>query len=106
MEDDLIPSVLMFIGRFSYGVSEPRKEVYECFLFGCCWWFAYILSVRFAENNPSIMIAYSNHHVGCKIGDDVYDITGIVTDKYVWEKWDDCTDASLRQRITDHCIMF
>ena len=29
------------------------------------------------------------NHFGCKIDNEVYDITGIVTNQYNWELWDD-----------------
>lgn len=105
-KDDLLPEVLMFIGRFSHGPKHPRMDVIECFRCGCCYWFAYILSVRFEEYHPEIMIDYVANHFGCKIGSEVYDIGGIVTNDFHWEPFRDCIDTALEQRIIEQCIMF
>ena len=97
----------MFIGRFSYNGEEFRKDVLRCFLQGCCYWFAFILERRFYSYYPcDIMIDYVVGHFGCRINGHVYDITGDVTNKYTWEKWDNCDDNLLKRRITDQCIMF
>ena len=45
---DITPDVLMFIGRFSHDHIGIRNQVQECFLNGCCYWFAFILKTRFA----------------------------------------------------------
>ena len=52
------------------------------------------------------MIDYVVGHFGCRIGEQVFDITGEVTDKYDWNPWSDCTDSALRKRIEEDCIMF
>lgn len=106
MLNDPAPEVLMFIGRFSTDGWKERSDVIECFSFGCCWWFAYILSVRFAGYGSDIMVDYSSNHFGCKIGERVYDITGDVTDAYKWEQWRECADETLKKRIEECCIMF
>ena len=106
MLNDPTPEVLMFIGRFSTDGHRIRRDTIDTFTRGCCWWFAYILSVRFFEQNPRIMIDYVENHFGCKIGDEVYDITGIVTSYYKWEPWDECRDEVLKRRIAECCIMF
>ena len=105
-QKDRVPDVLMFIGRFSTDGRKIRKDTIETFTCGCCWWFAYILSVRFFEYNPRIMIDYVANHFGCKIGEEVYDITGIVTKEYKWKPWDECADEALKRRIIEDCIMF
>ena len=106
-EKDLFPDVLMFIGRFSTDGNKTRQEVVECFTRGCCWWFAYILKHRFLfECDPEIMVDYVANHFGCKIQERVYDITGDVTEQYKWEPWQDCSDESLKKRISECCIMF
>lgn len=104
--DDLLSEVLMFIGRFSTDGRRERKEVIEAFTLGGCWWFAFILSVRFAAYKPEIMTDYVMNHFGCKIGSEVYDITGVVTNDYKWEPWKDCDDETVKRRITEDCIMF
>lgn len=100
------PDVLMFIGRFSTDGWLPRLEVQDCFLFGCCYWFAFILSVRFAEHKPEIVIDYVANHFGCRINGVVYDIRGDVTAMYNWEPWADCKDSALKERIDMCCINF
>lgn len=104
---DEAPDVLMFIGRFSTDGQGTRWEVVEAFCFGCCWWFAYILKTRFEGEYPcEIVVDYTANHFACRINGNVYDITGDVTDKYKWERWDDCADELLKERITADCIMF
>lgn len=106
-EEDIYPEILMFIGRFSTNGFTSREQVIECFTCGCCYWFAYILYSRFhKEIKCEIMIDYINNHFGCKIGNDIYDITGCVTNKYKWEKWDECNDSLLKNRIYEYCINF
>jgi len=104
--DMLFRDVMGFIGRFSTDGRRERVEVVEAFTNGCCWWFAYILSVRFAEYEPTIMVDYVANHFGCRIGAEVYDIMGTVTKQYKWEPWEDCTDELLKQRINEYCINF
>ena len=105
-ERDMMPDVLMFIGRFSTDGQGTRREVVECFTQGCCYWFAFILHQRFLACGARIMIDYVANHFGCEIGGRVYDITGDVTEPYTWEPWCECGDAALIQRITEYCIMF
>ena len=47
------------------------------------------------------------NHFGCQIGDDVYDITGIVTKQYNWELWETVKQRDLlhAQRIERNCII-
>lgn len=105
-QEEIYVEALSFIGRFSTDGNTWRQEVLECFLRGCCYWFAYILSQRFAAYNPALMIDYVVGHFGCRIGEQVFDITGEVTDKYDWNPWSDCTDTALKKRIEEGCIMF
>lgn len=108
--DDDAAEVLMFIGRFSTGYTptgiKTRKQVIECFTQGCCYWFARILAARFEEKGAEIVTDYTVGHFATKIRGHVYDITGDVTEGYKWERWDDCDDESLKNRITEYCIMF
>lgn len=101
--NDRLPEVLMFIGRFSTDGNDIRREVVECFTRGCCYWFAYILRARFGGE---IMVDYVANHFGCRIDGEVYDITGQVTDTYKWERWLDCDDVALKKRIDEYCINF
>lgn len=107
VEKDEMPDVLMFIRRFSTDGHKARKDVLRCFLEGCCYWFAFILERRFCrEYATDIVVDYIVGHFGCRINGHVYDITGDVTNQYKWEKWDDCDDSALKERITEQCIMF
>lgn len=103
---DISMDVISFIGRFSTDGWGTRSEVLDCFLFGNCYWFAHILSERFMLYDPVIMIDYVANHFACKIQDRVYDISGDVTNTYVWSPWVECEDKELRERIIDDCIMF
>ncbi len=102
-----IPDVLMFIGRFSNDGLQERVQVIDTFLFGCCWWFAFILKSRFEREYPcEIVVNYVANHFACRINGSVYDITGRRADDGKWERWDDCTDDALKERIIEQCIMF
>lgn len=102
-----LPDVLMFIGRFNTDGKKERVQVLDAFLFGCCWWFAFILKTRFEHEYPcEIVVDYIANHFACRINGNVYDITGLRSDDGEWERWDDCNDAALRKRITEDCIMF
>ena len=86
--------VLKFISGF--------KSVKDFFLFGYCYWFAYILAEQFGGEIYYIPI--QNHFVTCIKGR-FYDAGGIVivrADEIV--KWSDFTDLSERKRIIRDCI--
>lgn len=103
---DIVPDVMMFIGRFSHDHIGIRNQVQECFLNGCCYWFAFILKTRFAEYEPEIVIDTTANHFGCRIQRCVYDITGDVTDMYQWQSWDEYDDKTHKKRIEKYCVMF
>ncbi len=107
---EIMPEVITFIKRFSSNSAgtASRKEVIDMFTHGCCYWFAYVLCERFKRQDikAEIVIDYIANHFGCKINDEVYDITGVVTDKYNWELWNECTDTRLKRRIETDCILF
>ena len=106
MNDELYRDILVFIGRFSTDGSDYREQVIEAFTQGCCYWFAYILSVRFAAYAPEIVHDDVACHFACKIDGRVYDITGDATDGYDWKPWDKYDDEAHKQRIEEQCIMF
>ena len=55
--------VLMFIGRFSTDGRKEREQVLDAFLFGACWWFAFILKTRFEREYPcQIVVDYVQNH--------------------------------------------
>lgn len=106
---DSIETVLGFIDRFT--ANGTRKEVIDTFSCGCCYWFANILHSRFISGEvwKKCYIVYDQieNHFGCLIDDTVYDITGIVTDKYNWEPWHKIIkeDFELSKRIIRDCII-
>ena len=81
--------VLDFIEEFNG--KGKWKQVIACFTCGNCFWFAYILNGRFVGLGHYVAVVYDEieNHFGCKIDNEVYDITGIVTNQYNWELWDD-----------------
>lgn len=104
--DELYRDILGFIGRFSTDGNGYREQVIEAFTRGCCFWFAYILSVRFAACTPEIVHDAVACHFGCKIDGRAYDITGDVTDDYDWYPWQLYDDEANKRRIEEQCIMF
>lgn len=103
--DELYRDILGFIGRFSTDGYHYRNQVLECFLRGNCYWFAYILSIRFAEYSPLIMLDLEARHFGCEIDGKVYDIVGDATDAFAWQPWD-AYRGNDRDLIAEQCIMF
>ena len=94
--------VSKFIDRFN-PASEDVKSV---FLDGCCYWFAFILRHRFFTEDSEIMYDPVANHFGTRIEDEIYDITGDVTNKYQWMPWFDFDDELHRHRIIRDCIKF
>lgn len=94
-------SVDDFLKRF-----HTSKDVDDVFTSGCCYWFAYILFVRFIRDGAVIMYDETANHFGTMISGCVYDVTGDVTDKYNWVPWDSITDEIHRERIVKDCIKF
>lgn len=94
-------TVLDFIHLFSDGADEVSFK----FTNGLCYWFAHILKERF---KPLAEIMYDpiyNHFV-TQIGDERYDITGLVTHLYPnVVKWDSYPDALEKERIVRQCIL-
>ena len=91
-----------FINQFS-----KYPDTVECFTCGMCYWFAHILYHRFyPEQLAVIMYDPIANHFGCKIGKEIYDITGVVTNKYSWQKWEDykMIDSLHTSRICRDCI--
>lgn len=78
--------ILNFIQPFQ------KKEVIRTFKYENSFWFAYILQGRFGhaynakvvydDTDPDDLV------FGCRIGDNVYDITGIITNESPeWKPW-------------------
>ena len=91
-----------FINQFS-----KYPDAIECFTNGMCYWFAHILYYRFcAEKTVTIMYDPIMNHFGCKIEKEIYDINGIVTNKYKWIEWDEYTkqDPIHTARIYRDCV--
>ena len=100
-------TVLNFIEKFNN--RGNWKQVVECFTCGNCFWFAYILHGRFNMAGSTAVIVYDEveNHFGCRIGDEVYDITGLVTNQYEWEPWEEVynRDHLHGRRIIRDCIL-
>ena len=94
--------VLNFINRFT---NEGKSSgTIDTFTSGCCYWFSYILHNRFPDSN--IMYDPVANHFVTRIGNDVYDITGVVTGKYELELWDTYDDELEKRRIIRDCVNF
>ena len=100
----LKPIVLKFINDFHQNGKRP--QVIECFTCGHCFWFAYILASRFGLQSE-IMYDEVMNHFGCRIENEIYDVTGIVTNDYDWISWADMRkkDSLLAARIERDCIL-
>lgn len=96
--------ILYFINQFTN--DGKSDQVVDCFTNGNCFWFAIILGLRFDKYDSDLVYDEVMNHFGTKIGDEVYDITGIVTDKYTWEDWGIIAkrDKLHRDRIIRDCI--
>lgn len=96
--------ILYFIKEF----SSFGNDVRDCFTRGCCYWFAFILYERF---KPYAKIYYNDieNHFACKIGKNLYDITGNCNNLYEndWEPWNTfkLIDSSLAKRIERDCVL-
>lgn len=93
--------VLEFISRFT--LDGKYDQVIEAFSFGCCYWFAFILHIRFPAE---LMYDEVANHFAAEINGVLYDITGDITGKYDMKPWKDVDDELLRSRIIRDCILF
>lgn len=96
--------VIGFINRFTS--NGTNTKIIETFLYGCCYWFAAILEQRFKDFNAYIVYSVVDNHFATQIGDRVYDISGDITDKYKFIRWDEYDDDSHRKRILRDCVLF
>lgn len=76
----------------------------NCFNNGMCYWFAYILKNRFADEHCHAMYDEENNHFGCEINGIVYDINGIAP-VHNWRPWYEIAtnDRLLYLRILRDC---
>ena len=92
--------VLAFIGKFSLGR--------DCFLYGCCYWFAVILLTRFRDFDGETVLMYNmvENHFAAKIDGVLYDASGAISEKdffpfsYLKE-----IDSLLYSRIVKDCVL-
>ena len=103
---DIKEQVLAFIGRFTD--KGNRQEVKDCFMYGCCYWFASILANRFANHSPRLMYEPVLNHYATEIEGRVYDIRGDVSDLGEWMSWDDyqVLEPSRMKNLYGNCINF
>ena len=73
-------------------------------VFGCCYWFAYILCGRFPE--AQIMYDPVMNHFMAWYNGKLFDVTGDVTEQYKAIPWEDFDDDLERERIVEQCIKF
>lgn len=91
--------ILYFISQF--------KDAKSTFLYGCCYWFAYILKTRFGGS--SYYEPVEGHFVH-KINGRLYDVRGDVTAQYrncrlvCWETYKDVDPAHYRHLVRD-CVL-
>ena len=96
--------IMEFIAHFTFG--GRYDQVIDSFTCGNCYWFAKILYERFKEQTPEIVYDVAANHFGTAIRGHIYDITGEVTDKYVWIDWERYDDESHKERIVKNCVNF
>lgn len=86
-------------------ISEFRGSE-DVFLNNCCYWFAFILQARFAAE---IFYMPIPGHFVSKIGGDLYDVSGDVTEQYAsepmiaWSKMRDY-DRNVYDRVMRDCV--
>lgn len=88
------------------GFIKHFKGSEDVFLYGCCYWFAFILQERFGG---TMMYEPTENHFVQEIGGRLYDASGDVTEKYTSEYlmfWSDMEqyDHLLYKRIVRDCI--
>lgn len=86
--------VQSFIKNFS--------EAQDTFLYGCCYWFAFILKERFGA---TIYYDPIDNHFVAKIGRSFYDVSGEVHgENYMpWDEYE-AFDAFSYRSVVKHCI--
>ena len=94
--------VLSFISHFALGE--------DCFLYGCCYWFAVILCKRFEFETPGNCHIYYHpvdNHFAAMIDGTLYDVTGSIS-PIGFEPWEQYMqyDVELYTRILNDCILF
>jgi len=88
------------------GFIKHFKGSWDVFLYGMCYWFAFILQERFGG---TMMYEPIENHFVQEIGGRLYDASGDVTEKYTSEylmPWSDVEqyDHLLYKRIVRDCI--
>lgn len=91
-------AILDFISHF--------KDAQDTFLYGCCYWFAFILNERFG--GTTMYLPVENHFVQA-IGKRLYDVSGDVTAQYLYSQimpWNSVShyDSSLYRRLVRDCV--
>ncbi len=91
--------VLEFISHFS--------SAQDCFLYGCCYWFAMILKTRFLScAKCELMYHIVDNHFATMIDGELYDASGHIS-SVGFIPWDQVyeTDSLLFSRIVRDCIL-
>ena len=96
--------IIDFINNF----SAFGKGVKNAFTSGCCYWFAFILKTRFSPF-AEIYFNKTENHFACKIGKNLYDITGNCNNTYegIWENWHNfkTNNKIFAEKISKDCIL-
>ena len=95
-----IQQVKKFLSRFS-GAEEV-------FTSGACYWMAYILYERFKGEYMDAAIMYNaiENHFACRLGGNIWDVTGQLPRSTAWKPWAEFRDQSEWKRIKRDCIEF
>ena len=96
--------VMNFINHFTDNGSNIA--VIDKFSYGCCYWFAEILRIRFAVKDAKIAYDVVDNHFATVIQGRVYDITGDVTDKFNFIDWNSYDDQLHKGRLVRDCVLF
>ena len=92
-------NILQFIKRFELGK--------DCFLFGCCFWFAQILIARFEKETVcKLMYHLEENHFAAKINGKLYDASGVISeDGFIPFEELKTIDDLLYMQIYNDCIL-
>ena len=91
--------ILHFIKQF-----ETAKD---CFLHGCCYWFAVILKYRFSrQESCTIMSHVVDNHFATLIGGKLYDVSGEIS-RDGFMAWSEVPDYDCLEykRIVRDCVL-
>lgn len=105
------PMVREFISAFA-NLNGAKNTITFHFLNGACYYFAIILSHRFASQKPTIWYDTANNHFLTEINQVLYDISGPIypnisdfSNYYIWQDYQRF-DPIHAERIIRDCINY